>query len=105
MRCNFAYNVSIAIYGAKIVATCSARECMDTYDSGRKRSLGEYLSRFYEDRSLWPAGLEAWYEQRRKTLTNYQKGKGLSVALLLEWMSEQTQIPECSSRQKRIFFS
>ena len=60
------------------------------YNRRRKEILGEYLSSFRKNPELWPEDLIKWYGEREKAMSPMQRSRGLTIELLLEYMSLRT---------------
>ena len=63
-----------------------------TYDQSRKEILGAYLRAFFENSELWPEELVKWFEEVSKDLSPAARARGLTIELLLEYMSIKTGI-------------
>ncbi|MFG6101231.1 hypothetical protein U2F10_03190 [Leptothoe sp. EHU-05/26/07-4] len=60
------------------------------YDRKRKKILGEYLHDFLRNAELWPEDLADWYAEQEENMSPMQRSRGLTIELLLEYMSLQT---------------
>ena len=60
------------------------------YDQNRKGIFGEYLKTFFVDSDLWPEELVQWFDDMQSNLTPMAKSRGLTVELLLQYLSEKT---------------
>ncbi|MEM8610376.1 MAG: hypothetical protein AAGF93_00045 [Cyanobacteria bacterium P01_H01_bin.105] len=60
------------------------------YDQRRKEILGAYLHEFLRDEDLWPESLVKWYKREERHMSAVSRSRGLTVELLLKYMSEHT---------------
>lgn len=60
------------------------------YDQSRKVLLGAYLHDFLRDPDLWPRELADWYAAQESLMSAIARSRGLTIELLLEYMSQQT---------------
>ena len=75
------------------------------YPESRKKKFGEYLYNFLFDKSLWPESLVVWYEEKVKGLKPHQRAKGLTAALFLEWLAQESKISAINDPRYEEYFS
>ena len=60
------------------------------YDQSRKEIFGEYLQTFFVSPSLWPEDLVQWFDGIQHRLTPMARSRGMTVEILLQYLSEKT---------------
>ncbi len=60
------------------------------YDQSRKELLGAYLHEFLRKPDFWPESLAEWYETEKVGMSAIAQSRGLTVELLLKYMSQET---------------
>lgn len=60
------------------------------YDQSRKEIFGEYLQTFFSNPNLWPEDLVVWFREAESSLSPMARSRGMTIELLLQYMSEKT---------------